>query len=79
VKTRTEKRRCVFAWFADRWRHHQSKRAEKPHSIIQRLESAERPCYEAELTPLAVENSVGKLAAYKAPNASVGLCQFAYR
>jgi 16S rRNA C1402 N4-methylase RsmH len=35
VKTRTESRRRVFAWFAGRWRNHQPKRAEKPHSIIQ--------------------------------------------
>ena len=37
----------VFAWFAGRWRNHQSKRAEKPHSIIQSPRGAERPCYEA--------------------------------
>ena len=25
-------RRCVLTWFASRWRNHQPKRAEKPHS-----------------------------------------------
>jgi len=25
----------VFTWFADRWRNHRSKQAEKPHSITQ--------------------------------------------
>src|SRR5689334_16205155 len=30
---------------------------------IQRARAAERPCYEAERTPLAVENSVGEPAA----------------
>ena len=38
----------VFAWFADRWRNHQPKRAEKPHSIIQSPQGAGRPCYEAD-------------------------------
>jgi hypothetical protein len=27
-----ENRRCVLTWFASRWRNHQPKRAEKPHS-----------------------------------------------
>jgi hypothetical protein len=32
VKTRKRIRRRVLAWFASRWRNHQPKRAEKPHS-----------------------------------------------
>ena len=28
-------RRRVLTWFVSRWRKHQPKRAEKPHSIIQ--------------------------------------------
>ena len=32
VKTRNENRRRVLTWFASRWRNHQPKRAEKPHS-----------------------------------------------
>jgi len=42
--------RRVLTWFASRWRNHQLKRAEKPHSITQgfRKRGTERPCYEAE-------------------------------
>jgi hypothetical protein len=57
--------RRVLTWFASRWRNHQPKRAEKPHSITRWTRKngtlsgpATRP-----KTPLAVENSVGKLAA----------------
>jgi len=64
VKTRKRIRRRVLTWFASRWRNHQPKRAEKPHSITQFFRKngrlggpATRP-----KTPLAVENSVGKLA-----------------
>jgi hypothetical protein len=32
VKTRKRNRRRVLTWFASRWRNHQPKRAEKPHS-----------------------------------------------
>jgi HSP20 family protein len=32
VKTRRRNRRRVLTWFASRWRNHQPKRAEKPHS-----------------------------------------------
>jgi hypothetical protein len=32
VKTRKRNYRCVLTWFAGRWRNHQPKRAEKPHS-----------------------------------------------
>ena len=65
--------RRVFTWFAGRWRNHQSKRAEKPHSIIQRREALDGPATRPK-TPLAVENGVGKLAApaRAAPNASPG-------
>jgi hypothetical protein len=39
---------------------------------IQRARAVGRPCYEAERTPLAVENSVGKPAANWAPNVGPG-------
>jgi hypothetical protein len=48
VKTRTNSHRRVFTWFVSRWRNHQPKRAEKPHSIIQSPQGAGRPCYEAD-------------------------------
>jgi hypothetical protein len=32
VKTRRRNCRRVLTWFASRWRNHQPKRAEKPHS-----------------------------------------------
>ena len=51
-----------LTWFASRWRNHQPKRAEKPHSIIQCREALDGPATRPK-TPLAVENSVGKLAA----------------
>jgi hypothetical protein len=34
VKTRKRNYRCVLTWFASRWRNHQPKRAEKPHSKV---------------------------------------------
>jgi len=42
--------RRVLTWFASRWRNHQSKRAEKPHSKLRGSAKriAERPCYEAD-------------------------------
>ncbi len=60
-----QKHSRVWTWFASRWRNHQPKRAEKPHSKSSARAKREtgRPCYEAERTPLAVENSVGKPAA----------------
>src|SRR5205823_10302983 len=65
--------RRVLAWFAGRWRNHQHKRAEKPHSKFSRCEALNGPATRPK-TPLAVENSVGKLAALPcgAPNASTG-------
>jgi hypothetical protein len=54
-----ENHRRVLAWFAGRWRNHQSKQAEKPHSIIQLREKLDGPATRP-ITPLAVENSVGK-------------------
>jgi len=39
--------RRVWTWFAGRWRNHQPKQAEKPHSKIQRPQGTGRPCYEA--------------------------------
>ena len=62
VKTRKQSYRRVLTWFAGRWRNHQSKRAEKPHSIIQRRETLDGPATRPK-TPLAVENGVGKLTA----------------
>lgn len=54
--------RRVCTWFAGRWRNHQSKRAEKPHSKFRRSNARNGPATRPE-TPLAVENSVGKPAA----------------
>ena len=52
----------VLAWFAGRWRNHQPKRAEKPHSKSSGRKALDGPAARPE-TPLAVENSVGKPAA----------------
>ena len=62
-----------LTWFASRWRNHQPKRAEKPHSIIQRRKALDGPATRP-TTPLAVENSVGKLTAAerRAPNVGTG-------
>ena len=54
--------RRVLTWFAGRWRNHQSKRAEKPHSKSRGGNARDGPATRPE-TPLAVENSVGKPAA----------------
>src|ERR1051326_7863246 len=68
-------RRCshspVLTWFASRCRKHQSKRAEKPHSKFSGRKALNGPATRPN-TPLAVENSVGKLAANLAPNAGMG-------
>lgn len=48
VKTRKQIRRRVLTWFVGRWRNHQLKRAEKPHSKSAAPKGAGRPCYEAE-------------------------------
>ena len=45
-----------------RWRNHQSKRAEKPHSKSSARKTLDGPATRP-MTPLAVENSVGKPAA----------------
>src|SRR4051794_821950 len=73
VKTWKVNRRRVLTWFASRWRNHQSKRAEKPHSNSSRRKVLDGPATRPK-TPLAVENSVGKLAAclWRAPNAGMG-------
>jgi len=65
--------RRVFTWFASRWRNHQPKRAEKPHSKSSGRKALDGPATRPK-TPLAVENGVGKLAAPArvAPNASPG-------
>jgi hypothetical protein len=57
-----ENRRRVLTWFAGRWRNHQPKRAEKPHSKFSDREALNGPATRPE-TPLAVENGVGKPAA----------------
>jgi len=62
VKTRKQIRRRVLTWFADRWRNHQLKRAEKPHSKSARRKPPDGPATRP-ITPLAVENGVGKPAA----------------
>ena len=56
----------VLTWLASRWRNHRLKRAKKPHSKIQLSPQNGRldgPATRPKRTPLAVENSVGKLAA----------------
>jgi hypothetical protein len=65
--------RRVLTWFASRWRNHQPKRAEKPHLKFSGRKALDGPATRPQ-TPLAVENSVGKLAAPArvAPNASPG-------
>ena len=57
-------RRRVLTWFAGRWRNHQSKRAEKPHSKSNGGNAFDGPATRP-ATPLAVENSVGKLTAFR--------------
>ena len=57
-----ESRKRVFTWFVGRWRNHQLKRAEKPHSKSSSRKAMDGPATRPK-TPLAVENSVGKLAA----------------
>ena len=64
-------RRRVLTWFAGWWRNHQSKRAKKPHSTIQRRKTLDGPATRP-ITPLAVENSVGEPAAHEAPNVGIG-------
>jgi hypothetical protein len=54
--------RRVLAWFAGEWRNHPLKRAEKPHSKFSDRKALDGPATRP-ITPLAVENSVGKLAA----------------
>jgi hypothetical protein len=73
VKTRTKIRRRVLTWFASRWRNHQPKRAEKPHSKSAHRKVPDGPATRP-TTPLAVENGVGKPAAPEkgAPNAGSG-------
>ena len=73
MKTRIRIRRRVLTWFVSRWRNHQFKQAEKPHSKFSARKTLDGPATRPK-TPLAVENSVGKLAAppVGAPNASTG-------
>jgi hypothetical protein len=54
--------RRVLTWFASRWRNHQFKRAERPHSKSSDRKALDGPAMRP-VTPLAVENGVGKLAA----------------
>ena len=61
----------VLTWFACRWRNHQPKRAQRPHSKFSGRKPLDGPAMRPQ-TPLAVENGVGKLAAPEAPNASPG-------
>jgi len=62
-----------LTWFVSRWRNHQPKRAEKPHSKSARCKAPDGPATRPE-TPLAVENGVGNPAAPArvAPNAGTG-------
>jgi len=63
--------RRVLTWFASRWRNHQFKQAEKPHSKFSSRKTLDGPATRP-MTPLAVENSVGKPAADRAPNVGTG-------
>jgi hypothetical protein len=72
AKRRRASCRRVLAWSAVRWRNHQTKRAERPHSKSSGREPLDGPAMRPE-TPLAVENGVGKRAALcGAPNVRVG-------
>ena len=71
METRTSSYRRVSTWFASRWRNHQFKRAEKPHSKFSGRKALDGPATRP-MTPLAVENSVGKLAA---PHRGRAQCQ----
>ena len=68
-----ENHRRVSTWFAGRWRNHQLKRAEKPHSKFSDRKALDGPATRP-ITPLAVENGVGNPAAPEtgAPNAGPG-------
>jgi len=63
VKTRIRSHKRVFTWFASRRPQTPAEASLEASLEIQRPQGAGRPCYEAEGTPLAVENGVGKLAA----------------
>jgi hypothetical protein len=63
VKTRIRSHKRVFTWFASRRPQTPAEASLEASLEIQRPQGAGRPCYEAETTPLAVENGVGKLAA----------------
>ena len=62
VETRQKNYRRVLTWFAGRWRNHQLKRAEKPHSKFSARKALDGPATRP-ITPLAVENGVGNPAA----------------
>src|SRR5438034_9471499 len=67
VKTRSRNHKRVFTRFAC-WRLQTPVEASLEASLkILPPQGAGRPCYEAELIPLAVENSVGKPAANARP------------
>ena len=59
-----ENYRRVWTWFAGRWRNHQLKRAEKPHSKFSDRKALDGPATRPK-TPLAVENGVGNPAAFE--------------
>jgi hypothetical protein len=69
AKTRRTSCRRVLAWSAVRWRNHQTKRAERPHSKSSAREGLDGPAMRP-ATPLAVENGVGKRAALAAQGRS---------
>jgi hypothetical protein len=72
VKTRSNNHKRVFSWFVSRRPQTPAEASLEASLEILRPQGAGRPCYEAERTPLAVENSVGKPAAYEAPNVGTG-------
>src|ERR1700685_2826049 len=63
VKTRIRNHERVFTWLAGRRPQTPAEASSEASLKIQRPQGAGRPCYEAEITPLAVENGVGELAA----------------
>jgi hypothetical protein len=78
VKTRRANHRRVFIWFASWWRNHQFKQAEKPHSKSSVRKALDGPATRP-MTPLAVENGVGKLTASERGAPNVGMGKRAWR
>jgi hypothetical protein len=78
VETRRANHRRVFIWSASWWRNHQLKQAEKPHSKSSVRKALDGPATRP-MTPLAVENGVGKLTASERGAPNVGMGKRAWR